>query len=163
MTILRQVNIISASIVFMLMMFDGVAAVSEKKKGLSNLSSSQPYHGQLGVNAVGGNEDGSFASLDLLYPVYQRSDSLAFVDVRGMMKKSPINEFNIGGGYRWLNADSSHLYGAYGFYDRKTSVNNFSYDQITLGGEFKTQQWLMGGNVYIPMGTTKNTFNLNYS
>ena len=80
-----------------------------------------------------------------------------------MMKKSPINEFNIGGGYRWLNADSSHLYGAYGFYDRKTSVNNFSYDQITLGGEFKTQQWLMGGNVYIPMGTTKNTFNVKSS
>ena len=60
-------------------------------------------------------------SVTYCIPFYQRNDRIGFVDVRGMLRKSPVKEFNLGGGYRWLSEDSEQFYGAYGFYDRKLS------------------------------------------
>ena len=108
---------------------------------------------QFSLSGVYGQNNGSYGSLDVLHPLYQRSDRLVFLDLRGVIKKSPVKEFNVGGGYRWLSSDKQKLYGAYGFYDRKMSENNNWFTQLTIGGELKTKRFSLGGNVYLPVGT----------
>ena len=114
------------------------------------------HSGQLTLNAVYGDKGNSHSSLDLLYPLYERSDAIAFIDIRGMSREGPVSEFNLGGGYRWLNDKQSHLYGVYGFFDNKQSSHNLNYSQLTLGGEWKTLQFSLGGNMYLPLGATEH-------
>ena len=118
--------------------------------------SGKHHSGQVTLDAAYGDKQNSHGTVDLLYPLYERSDAIGFIDVRGMLREGSASEFNLGGGYRWLNDSQTQLYGVYGFYDAKQSVNSKNYTQLTLGGEWKMANYSLGGNVYIPMGTQKN-------
>ena len=118
--------------------------------------SDKHYTGNVTLDAAYGDKQNSHGIVDLLYPLYQRSDAIGFVDIRGMLREGSASEFNLGGGYRWLNDSQTQLYGVYGFYDAKQSVNSKNYTQLTFGGEWKMANYSLGGNVYIPMGTQKN-------
>ena len=115
---------------------------ASKPSVMKNLFSfkDKKYRPNISFSGFYGQNDGSYGSLDLLYPIHQKNDRLVFVDLRGLLKKSPVKEFNVGGGYRWLSSDKQKLYGAYGFFDRKMSENNNWFNQLTIGGELKTEQ-----------------------
>ena len=117
--------------------------------------SHRPYLPELTLSGFYGDKDSSYGGVDILYPIYQSTEHMVFLDLRGVLHKNPVKEFNLGTGYRWLNDDASKLYGAYLFYDNKTSPNKNTFNQVTLGGELKTVRWSLGANVYVPVGTTE--------
>lgn len=144
--------------------FDAIAAQTGDPERKTSIFNSQPHYlSQVTMGAFYGEKANSYGSLDVLVPVVQRADSLLFVDVRGMMREHPVQEYNLGVGYRWLNDDVTQLYGVYGFFDRKRSNQKEWYSQLTLGGEWKVEDWSFGGNVYIPVGKSKNVIKSAHS
>ena len=134
-------------------------ALSAKTRGSERniaITNSQHYLPQMTLGGFYGDKGNSYGSTDFFIPLAQRADSLMFVDVRGVFREHPQQEYNLGAGYRWLNSDVTQMYGVYGFFDRKRSGQNDWYNQITLGAEWKLKDWSFGGNAYIPVGTTKN-------
>jgi hypothetical protein len=113
------------------------------------------YGGVLTLNGFYGNDGNSMGSADLWQPIWQEWNKIAFIDIRGIKGENQIWEGNLGGGYRWLSPESEYLYGVYGFYDSRNSVLGNSFQQGTIGGEFKGEHWSFTGNYYIPFGTTK--------
>lgn len=97
----------------------------------------------------------SAVSVDLFYPFYQKANCMFYVDARGLDKSRKAWEGNLGLGYRMLYPTEQRIVGAYAFFDRKRSPLGHYFSQATLGGEFWQGQWSVGGNVYIPFGTTK--------
>lgn len=93
--------------------------------------------------------------VDIMVPLAQQADHLLFVDARGLLRKSPVNEVNLGVGYRWLNDDADAMMGVYAYYDYKQSAQKLKYSQLTLGGEYKFGDWSFGSNVYVPLDTSK--------
>jgi hypothetical protein len=81
-------------------------------------------------------------------------DKALLIDVRGVKGEQKASEWNAGLAYRWLNANQDKLFGVYGFYDQKKSNLENSFKQLTVGGEFKTDNWTARGNFYAPIGTT---------
>ena len=112
------------------------------------------YYPQLSLSGFYGKNKNSYGGIDALLPIFENQNSLVFLDLRGILKSSPIKEFNVGGGYRWLTDDQDNLFGVYGFFDRKHSTYEQWFNQITVGGEFKTNQFSLGANLYLPI--TKN-------
>lgn len=110
-----------------------------------------------------GTKRNNYGALEFMVPIAQRPDRLMFVDARGMFQRTPSKEFNLGGGYRWLNSDADTMYGLYAFFDRKKSVESQWFNQITLGGEYKFNNTSFGANLYIPVGTTTHTSQTNYA
>jgi hypothetical protein len=96
----------------------------------------------------------SNTEIDLLFPVFQRFDKALLADIRFVKGEDNSQEWNMGLAYRWLTADRESLFGLYGFYDTQESALNNTFHQVTLGGEFKTVEWTLRGNYYIPTGTT---------
>ena len=67
------------------------------------------YLPQVSVGGVYGNNESSYGMVDIMVPLAQQADRLLFVDARGLLRKSPVNEVNLGVGYRWLNDDADAM------------------------------------------------------
>ncbi len=106
------------------------------------------------INTSGyyGTNNLSYTELDALLPLVQWQRGVFFTDLRGLKRTGAGAEGNVGVGYRGLTPDEKYLYGAYAFYDFKHSWNNNNFQQMTLGTEFKTQQWSTIVNGYLPIG-----------
>mgnify|MGYP003641783389 CR=1 FL=1 len=96
---------------------------------------------------------------DIFMPLYQNTHNLFFTDIRGVKQSGPAVEGNFGLGYRGMNAEKSWLWGLYGFYDLANSAQSNSFQQTTIGGEWKTNHWSITGNGYIPIGKTTKRVN----
>ncbi len=89
---------------------------------------------------------------DLFAPYAFNQDSIIFVDARYKANDGPTSEGNYGLGMRHIFAQSQTLMGLYGFYDRRISTFSNIFHQVTVGGEFKSENWSFAANAYIPVG-----------
>ncbi|PCI36330.1 MAG: hypothetical protein COB50_04880 [Thiotrichales bacterium] len=122
------------------------------------------YSAHVDMGSFYQNKGNSFGSANLFIPLAQTTNSLWFANVRGLDRSGPSAEGNFGLGYRSINHDNSYLWGMYGFFDVRRSVNRNYFRQITLGGELRTDHWSYRINGYLPVGkTTKNASGLNYA
>ena len=119
--------------------------------------SKKTYYPQLSLSGFYGKNKNNYGGIDALLPIFEGQNSLVFLDLRGILKSSPIKEFNAGGGYRWLTDDQDKLFGVYGFFDRKHSSYEQWFNQITVGGEFKTNRYSLGANLYLPITKDKQS------
>ena len=160
---LSQIKQLMLALLLCGVFFEGLAEERGKASvnpGFSLLSfDDKHYRPALNLSLMSGSDTMAYTALDLLYPVYQQADKMVFIDLRGMLKQHPIREFNLGGGYRWLNGAEDALYGVYGYYDQRNTDLNSTYQQITLGGEYKTETYGVTSNVYLPVGNDVNQFN----
>ena len=160
---LSQIKQLMLALLLCGVFFEGLAEERGKASvnpGFSLLSfDDKHYRPALNLSLMSGSDTMAYTALDLLYPVYQQADKMVFIDLRGMLKQHPIRAFNLGGGYRWLNGAEDALYGVYGYYDQRNTDLNSTYQQITLGGEYKTETYGATSNVYLPVGNDVNQFN----
>ncbi|MCH7688034.1 MAG: right-handed parallel beta-helix repeat-containing protein, partial [Planctomycetes bacterium] len=91
---------------------------------------------------------------ELFVPIWQDSESLLFVDMRGQIDDQDSAEGNWGLGFRQIR-DNSWILGVYGFYDLLHSANNNNFSQGMFGIEALAVGWEARFNGYIPEGGTR--------
>jgi hypothetical protein len=88
-------------------------------------------------------------------PLYQSSPNLlSFADIRFYNPNGAPMEGNVDLGIRRLFQQSHSLAGLYAGYDRYRSQTKRYYSQLNAGVEFWLKRFFVGGNVYVPFGTT---------
>lgn len=124
-----------------------------------NFASSQnPYYPKFELSGYYQNYKQSFAYFDFIMPVLQTTngDKLIFADIRLLDRQGKPYEGNVGLGYRWIDNSSNHLFGIYGYFDRRRSPLSNYFKQFTIGAEFKNSMsaggWRGRVNGYIPFG-----------
>ena len=99
-------------------------------------------------------DERDLTGFDILFPLWQNTSSLAFMDFRATRSSEDTTEFSLGTGYRKFKAD--FIYGANLFYDtRTTSVNN-RFNQITVGFEVLSIDWDFRFNIYTPASDSES-------
>ncbi|MBA4250085.1 MAG: hypothetical protein C0440_05815, partial [Candidatus Pelagibacter sp.] len=86
--------------------------------------------------------------IQALIPLVSKMDSLWFLDLRFLKDSHTNKEGNFGLGYRYKGHDS--IFGFYGFFDRRRSLLNNMYNQLTLGLECLTEKSDIRLNLYLP-------------
>ena len=97
--------------------------------------------------------------VDFFIPLWQLSPAhLVFTDLRFYDRTGKPFEGNIHLGYRHLSEENNAMYGIYGAFDRKRSINSHYFNQLTFGIETWYKSWFIGANYYQPIGQkSKNT------
>ncbi|WP_197444097.1 inverse autotransporter beta domain-containing protein [Maioricimonas rarisocia] len=90
----------------------------------------------------------------LMIPLFQNGYELVFADVRGQFDDRENSEANFGLAKRAMGGPD-WIYGGYIFYDRKHTVHNNDFNQISLGIEAMSIRWEARANGYIPMSGSK--------
>jgi len=99
-------------------------------------------------------DERDLTGFDILFPLWQNTSSIAFMDFRATRSSEDTTEFSLGTGYRKFKAD--FIYGANLFYDtRTTSVNN-RFNQITVGFEVLSIDWDFRFNIYTPASDSES-------
>jgi len=102
--------------------------------------------------------EGDVRSANLLegfIPIYQTSSNkLLFTDVRLYNPNGTPLEGNIDLGFRRLFHQGRRLLGFYGGDDRFRSETRNYFNQAHAGFEFWQNRFFVGGNVYVPVGTS---------
>lgn len=96
---------------------------------------------------------------DLFVPIMQDNDSLAFFNLRGQLDNKSNDEFNIGFGFRQLC--SNWILGGYAYFDRRSTSNNNTFTQGSVGFEALSNTWDFRANGYIPEPDTKRIKSLD--
>jgi hypothetical protein len=112
---------------------------------------------------------GNFRSANLIegiIPLYQSGGALlSFADIRLYNPNGISVEGNIDLGFRRLFNQGNKLFGIYAGYDRYRSETRRYYNQANAGLEFWLKRFFIGGNVYVPFGSTvydNDSLNLAY-
>lgn len=92
---------------------------------------------------------------DLFIPLWQTSKRLFFTDLRIFDRAGKSFEGNVHVGYRQLNLDNQEIFGIYSAFDRRRTEKGNYFNQLTLGGEYWSHNWFIGGNFYHPIGKKK--------
>ncbi|MFG0333234.1 MAG: inverse autotransporter beta domain-containing protein, partial [Maioricimonas sp. JB049] len=106
------------------------------------------------AGTVDGGTERVLGRAELMVPLFQNGYELIFADVRGQFDDRENSEANFGlakrtfGGPDWI-------YGGYVFYDRKHTVHNNDFNQISLGIEAMSIRWEARANGYIPLSGSK--------
>lgn len=95
----------------------------------------------------------SLGQADLFIPLIQNDSSLVFFNLRGQADDRSNEEYNLGLGYRQLY--DQWIIGGYGYFDHRSTQNNNSFYQGTIGVEALSEQWDFRANGYIPESTEK--------
>lgn len=115
---------------------------------------SGPYGAQLNAAGFYGTDDHSYGMFDALVPLVQKHDDMLFFDGRYVGMQDSQYETYLGLGYRWLaGKNSDYLFTTALFYDRKKSLYDDVFNQLTVTGELKTGNFNSVINAYIPVGT----------
>jgi hypothetical protein len=117
---------------------------------------------------VGGEKcfhDSSNAALiyDLFIPLLQKQEQLLFTDLRIFDRTGKQFEGNIHLGYRKMSEITHQMLGIYGAFDRKRTLHQNFFNQLTLGFEYWQNRFFVGGNVYMPIGGRVKTTRFNQS
>ena len=105
----------------------------------------------------------SIAKLDAMIPLQMRDNTLYYANLMTKLGTGANNsngdafEANIGGGFRYINNNENAIYGAYTFFDIINTVNDNTFQQVTVGVERLGLVWDFRANAYLPIGTTKYT------
>jgi hypothetical protein len=94
----------------------------------------------------------SIGEADLFLPVWQDGKGLLFGNARLRVADHDNFEGNLGLGYRRMLEGGWNL-GGYGYFDRRRTENNNSYNQFTFGAEALGPDWDFRGNLYRPTGS----------
>lgn len=118
------------------------------------------YEGHIEASGKFGSER-DIGRFDLFLPLAQSKKSLFFGDFRGVVASNSTEEGNFGMGLRRIIPGKnfglgSLIAGGYTFYDVRSSENDFTYHQATLGFELLGNRWDFRANGYIPFGDTSN-------
>jgi len=107
----------------------------------------KPWAPHIDLKGKFGN-DRSLGEVVVFVPVMQDLASMLFLDLRFQLDDESSTEGNFGLGYRKI-IDSKWILGGYGFYDRRESVENNDFQQLTLGVEALTEDYDARLNVYL--------------
>ncbi|MCK5480851.1 MAG: inverse autotransporter beta domain-containing protein, partial [Gammaproteobacteria bacterium] len=99
----------------------------------------------------GSSSDRQFGGAQALIPFRQDANSMTFVDLRANIGEHGTNEQNIGIGHRWFNASREWIFGGYGFFDSRESINNNRFNQVSIGAEALSVVWDVRANYYHPI------------
>ena len=120
----------------------------------------QPYIQLGGTGFFHIQESNAAAIADLFVPLWQKDFSnLVFTDIRINDRSGTPFEGTVHLGYRHLFSDEQQMFGVYGAWDRKKTLYDSYFNQITVGAEYWNQSWFVGGNVYKPIGDTSKLLN----
>ncbi len=111
------------------------------------------WHGHIEAEGKWGSER-SLGEIGAFLPVWQNEKTLVFGDVRGRFDDQSTSEGNFGGGIRYQVTDQ-WIVGGYGFYDRRHTRSNNTFEQATIGAEALSENWEMRINGYIPESDEK--------
>lgn len=93
----------------------------------------------------------SLGEADVFLPLAQDGRSLVFANLRGRFDDHDSREFNLGLGWRRMQADGWNL-GGYGYFDRRRSNHGNYFNQATFGAEALGPDWDWRANLYLPFG-----------
>lgn len=119
---------------------------------LAQQASAQDVSPRIDLRYKAGNNR-QITGSEIFLPLAQNNNSLVFADMRGMGDGQHNKEGNLGVGFRRLEDD--HIWGLYGFFDRRQSQFNAYHSQATLGAEILTQNWDLRANGYLPLTDDK--------
>jgi|GEM_PF-2139705 len=112
------------------------------------------YRGHFELEYRGSN-DRQTGTGNLFAPLWQDEDSLLFTDLRYQNDDAGSGEYNLGLGFRQMINDKFIL-GGYGFFDQRTTNNDNTFNQATLGLEALTEDFDVRANAYIAEKGAKN-------
>ncbi|MCP3175996.1 OmpA family protein [Desulfuromonas sp. KJ2020] len=103
--------------------------------------------------------DRSLGRFSVMWPFWQTDDAIFFADLRVVLPDDSSLEGNYGLGYRkildhGLPLLGEAIWGAYAFYDNRSSIYGFSFQQFTLGAELLGRNWELRANAYLPENTS---------
>lgn len=157
---LRKAILLGLGLLPMMMPIDAATSSADFIKDSDELSSSEPQwkKSRLSLEAQSGSR--SIGSVDLMVPFMGDNDFLVYTNLKAKFGTGANNsngstlEGNLGFGVRRVNDAETAIYGAYAFYDRLKSVNDNTFQQITIGAERLGLTWDFRANAYLPVGTT---------
>jgi hypothetical protein len=105
-------------------------------------------------------ESGSrtLGTVDAFVPFMGNEDFMIYADLMAKLGSGASNasgntfEGNLGLGFRRVNDKETAIYGMYAFYDSLRSVNDNTFQQVTVGAERLGLTWDFRANVYLPLG-----------
>ena len=98
-------------------------------------------------------DDRDIGEVDLFIPLSQDDDTLLFGTLRGRIDNQDSEEGNFGLGMRQMMSNGWNI-GGYGYFDRRNTGFDNSFNQITLGAEALSETFDLRANVYVPFGDT---------
>lgn len=98
-------------------------------------------------------DDRDIGEVDLFIPLSQDDDTLLFSTLRGRIDNQDSEEGNFGLGLRQMMSNGWNI-GGYGYFDRRNTGFDNSFNQITLGTEALSETFDLRANVYVPIGDT---------
>ncbi len=99
--------------------------------------------------------DRSIAKGDLFVPIQQDEESLLFGNIKANFDDQSYKEGNIGLGIRKIF--DNWVMGGWVYYDWKESSTDNSFDQMTVGGEFLSNDWDIRANAYFAEKKVKDS------
>lgn len=93
--------------------------------------------------------DRNLALGELRVPVWQKTKSMLFADLRFRFDDNEAEEGNLGLGYRRI-MNEDWILGVYGFADLLKPPNSNTFLQATIGGELLLKNWRLRLNGYLP-------------
>ena len=122
--------------------------------GISSAQDQQKWTGHLEFFAKPGS-DRSIAKGDLFLPLQQNEDFLLFGNLKANFDDQSYKEGNAGIGARKLY--DNWIVGGWVFYDWKESSTSNTFDQMTVGGEFLSNDWDLRANAYFAENKVKDS------
>ncbi len=138
----RSIKVVYTAMIFTLLL--GIASAQDQDKWTSYIEfSAKP------------GSDRSIAKGDLFIPLQQDEDSLLFGNLKVNFDDRSYKEGNAGIGARKIYEE--WIVGSWVFYDWKESSTGNTFDQMTLGGEFLSNDWDIRANAYIAENKIKDS------
>ena len=101
--------------------------------------------------------ESGFTSFNAFLPYYQCDNFVAFTDTHvNYFDQHDIYRASFGGGARYYMPMIGKVVGVNAYYDNSSS-GNFTYNQFGFGFDVFSDYFDLRGNVYIPLGSNRNT------
>lgn len=103
----------------------------------------------------------TIGTLDAMIPFMGDNDFMVYANLMAKFGTGAKNkngntfEGNAGFGVRRVNDSETAIYGAYAYFDYLRSVNDNTFQQVTIGAERLGLTWDFRANAYLPIGTTE--------
>lgn len=158
---LKMIGVVFAVILFNAFLFipPAVLAANNSSENFSSEieKSKNTYRPFIEIGGAKYFHQSSTAALvyDFFIPLFQKDNQLLFTDLRIFDRSGSQFEGNAHFGYRRMNETTKQMFGIYGAFDRKRTVEQNWFNQLTLGLEYWHNRFFIGGNAYKPIGSTK--------
>lgn len=135
------------------------APSDDSRDETSLLSSAEPQwkKSRFSIEAQSGSR--TIGTFDALIPLLGDNDFMFYSNLKAKVGTSTQTstgtafEGNFGLGIRRVNDAETAIYGIYSYFDYLKSVNDNTFQQVTVGAERLGLTWDFRANVYLPIGT----------